>query len=163
MLVGSAKSCTAVVTDTDGGPVSAPSGTVSFASSHSGAFAPGAACTGGDAGHAASQGSTPVAATAPAITVTTEAASGVTVTSAVLHAVIGTGGTATSWQFQYGKRTSYGTGTPVQSIPAGKAAVSVSLTVKRLSPLRYHFRLVGITGSGAALKRRQWSRASCSC
>lgn len=92
-------------------------------------------------------------ATPPAITVTTQPASDVTVSSAALHGLIGTGGTATTWQFQYGKTTSYGSGTPVQTIPAGKGAVSVTTTVAHLSPLvTYHFRLVGLTGSGASVK-----------
>lgn len=100
VLVGAATRCTAVVTDTDAGPVSAPSGTVSFAGSPSGSFAPGAACAlaataaagqsscsvlfmpttaatdtigaayGGDAGHGASQGSTTLTVTAVQLVIT---------------------------------------------------------------------------------------------
>jgi len=40
-----ATSCTATVTDTDGGPVSAPSGSVTFTTGQHGAFRPGAKCT----------------------------------------------------------------------------------------------------------------------
>jgi hypothetical protein len=89
----------------------------------------------------------------PVITVTTQPASKLTVSSAVLNGLIGTRGTATTWQFQYGRTTSYGSGTPNQTIPPGKATVSVSSTVTHLSPLAtYHFRLVGLTGSGSELK-----------
>jgi hypothetical protein len=91
--------------------------------------------------------------TLPVITVTTKPASQVTVSSAALNGLIGTGGVAAKWQFQYGRTTSYGSGTALQSIPAGKASVSVSWTVTHLKPLTtYHFRLVGTTGSGASLK-----------
>jgi len=43
--LSSATSCTATVTDTDGGPTSTPSGTVTFATSQSGSFGSGASCT----------------------------------------------------------------------------------------------------------------------
>lgn len=91
--------------------------------------------------------------TPPATTVTTEPASKVTATSAVLHGVVGTGGVATTWQFQYGRTTGYGSGTPVESIAAGSATVPVSWAVTHLTPLtRYHFRLVAVTGSGSTVK-----------
>jgi len=45
VLLSSATSCTATVTDTDGGPTSTPSGTVTFATSQSGGFGSGASCT----------------------------------------------------------------------------------------------------------------------
>jgi hypothetical protein len=89
---------------------------------------------------------------APSLTVTTQPASNPTVSTAVLHGLIRTSGVASTWQFQYGRTTSYGTGTPIQAIPAGAGSVPVSWTVDRLSPLTtYHFRLVGIPGSGSGL------------
>jgi hypothetical protein len=93
-----------------------------------------------------------VAAPALAATMTTQEASQLTTTTAVLNGVVGTGGVATAWQFQYGTTTAYGSNTPLQQIPAGKGDVSVSSMVQGLSPnTTYHFRLIGITAVGTYL------------
>ena len=84
-----------------------------------------------------------------ATTVTTQPASNLTTTTAVVNGVIDTGGVATAWQFQWGKTTVYGTGTPLQQIPEGSGTVSVSLKLTGLAPnTTYHFRLVTTTGTG---------------
>ena len=93
-----------------------------------------------------------VAASALAATMTTQEASQLTTTTAVLNGVVGTGGVATAWQFQYGTTTAYGSNTPLQQIPAGKGDVAVSSMVQGLSPnTTYHFRLIGITAVGTYL------------
>jgi hypothetical protein len=93
-----------------------------------------------------------VAAPALATTMTTQAASQLATNTAVLNGVVGTGGVATAWQFQYGTTTAYGSNTPLQQIPAGKGDVSVSSMVQGLSPnTTYHFRLIGITAVGTYL------------
>src|SRR5206468_8164012 len=53
VLVGQASTCTAVVSDTDGGAVSAPTGTVGFSSSDPGSFG-GSPCTLSGSGASAS-------------------------------------------------------------------------------------------------------------
>lgn len=84
-----------------------------------------------------------------ATTVTTEPASNRTTTTAVLNGVIDTGGVATAWQFQWGRTKSYGHGTPLEQIPAGRGTVPVSWKLQNLSPnTTYHFRLVATTGTG---------------
>lgn len=89
------------------------------------------------------------AAVALATTVSTEPASNKTTGTAVLNGVINTGGVATAWQFQWGKTTKYGKGTPLQQIAAGGGTVPVSATLTGLAPdTTYHFRLVATTGTG---------------
>ncbi len=88
------------------------------------------------------------AAPALAQPATTTAATNVTATSAVLNGVVTTGGSDTTWQFQYGKTTGYGGLAP---IPAGSVAgttpsTTVSAEITNLSPnTTYHFRLAAAT------------------
>ena len=83
---------------------------------------------------------------------TTSAATNVTATTAVLNGVVTTGGSNTTWEFQYGKTTVYGEVAPV---PAGSIAgttpsAPVSIEVENLSPgTTYHFRLVVATSGPA--------------
>ncbi len=68
-----------------------------------------------------------------------------------LHGKVNTNGAAVTWQFQYGRTTSYGKTTPPQKITAGHGQVAVSFPVKHLAPNTvYHFRLVAVSASGTA-------------
>jgi hypothetical protein len=88
--------------------------------------------------------------TAPG-TITTEA----TVTSAsgaTLRGSINPGGVETSYQFEYGATTSYGSKVPAspKAIGSGKEFVAVSEPITGLSPSStYHFRVVSTNSEGA--------------
>jgi len=63
---------------------------------------------------------TTTSTTPPPVTATTQPATGITAISTVLNGLVGTGGAAVSWQFQFGLSTTYNKGTPVQQISAGE-------------------------------------------
>ncbi|HEY8082619.1 MAG TPA: S8 family serine peptidase [Solirubrobacterales bacterium] len=76
---------------------------------------------------------------------TTEAATEVKSTSATLNATINPNGIATSYHFEYGKTTSYGTSVPVpdQWIGGGFSPIKVSKAISGLaSATKYNFRVV---------------------
>ena len=86
--------------------------------------------------------------------VTTDAASSVTPTSARLNGTITPNGQATSWYFDYGTTTSYGTRTPVRSAGSGTGATRVNTSVTRLrTGVTYHYRLVATNASGTTVGR----------
>jgi hypothetical protein len=91
------------------------------------------------------------AVVAPTMSATTQPASPVGTTTAVLNGTLNPGGSAVTWQFQFGQSQSYNKATPIQTIPAGSSApVSVSWTLIKLQPnTLYHFRLVAITQAGS--------------
>jgi hypothetical protein len=63
--------------------------------------------------------------------------------SATLHATVDPGGAPTTYYFQYGPTTSYGSTTPVQSAGGGSAPVSVQAVIEGLTPASpVHFRAV---------------------
>ncbi len=85
---------------------------------------------------------------APAPTAATSAATNITANSATLNGSVNPNGQATSWFFQYGTSTSYGSQTPTQNGGSGSSAVSVSAALTGLqSGQTYHFRLVATSGS----------------
>lgn len=87
--------------------------------------------------------------TAPAAV--TGSATSVTVSSATLNGTVDPNGRATTWYFQYGASTSYGSKTPVSSGGSGTTARSVSAAVSNLRPGRlYHFRLVATSDAGTS-------------
>jgi len=91
----------------------------------------------------------PAPAAAP--TATTSGVTSVSRTSATLNGTVNPNGSATSYWFQYGRTSSYGSTTPVASAGSGTAAVSVSSTVSRLSRnTTYHVRLVAQNPSGTS-------------
>jgi hypothetical protein len=97
---------------------------------------------------------TGVAAAATAPAATTAAATAVAASSATLNGTVNPQGEATSWYFEYGTSTHYGTQTQPQNAGAGTAAVAVSTPVSGLKTGQlYHFRLVATspvgTGRGA--------------
>ncbi len=87
------------------------------------------------------------AATAP--TVTTNAATAITSTGATLNGSLNPNGQATTYDFEYGKTTTYGSTTGAQNGGSGTTAVNVSAAITGLTPgTTYHFRLVATTSSG---------------
>jgi streptogramin lyase len=85
--------------------------------------------------------------------VTTEAATAVKLTEATLNAKVNPEGQETSYWFEYGTTTAYGTKIPVSptAIGSGVEYVSVSETPMGLSEgTTYHFRVVAENGSGVS-------------
>jgi RHS repeat-associated protein len=94
-------------------------------------------------------------------TVTTEAASGVKEHEATLKASVNPNGGATTYQFEYGTTTSYGTKVPLspESVGSGTTAVAVSKAIGGLTEgATYHYRVVAsnvvgtVNGSDLTLK-----------
>ena len=82
--------------------------------------------------------------TAPAPIVTTEAATSVGETGATLKGQVNPHGYATTYQFEYGTTTSYGTKVPVtaESVGSGKTNVAVSKAISGLKGnTLYHYRV----------------------
>jgi hypothetical protein len=93
--------------------------------------------------------STPPPPTAPAVT--TSAASGVTDTAATLNGTVNPEGAATTYQFQYGTSTSYGSVAPASpaSAGSGSSAVGESADLSGLSAsTTYDYRLVATNATG---------------
>jgi streptogramin lyase len=85
--------------------------------------------------------------------VTTEAAGEVTPVTATLHGKVNPHGFATTYRFEYGTTTSYGTNIPVpdKSAGSGSSGVEVSETSKGLKPgTTYHFRLASFSAEGSS-------------
>jgi RHS repeat-associated protein len=84
-------------------------------------------------------------------TVTTEAASGVKEKEATLKGSVNPNGNATTYQFEYGLTTSYGTKVPLsaESIGSGTTAVAVSKVITGLAEgSEYHYRVVATNAAG---------------
>ncbi|HEY3866381.1 MAG TPA: family 16 glycosylhydrolase [Solirubrobacteraceae bacterium] len=88
---------------------------------------------------------------------TTSAASGVTEEQATLNGSVNPKGTATSYYFQYGKTTSYGSRTePEGNAGSGQGSVGESATVAGLDPgTTYHYRLVAASAGGTSYESDQ--------
>ena len=84
-------------------------------------------------------------------TVTTGNANTITQTSATLHGTVKPNQQATTWHFEYGTTTAYGTNTPEQGpAAAGSGTTAVSAAISALAPgTVYHYRLVGTNASGS--------------
>jgi hypothetical protein len=83
----------------------------------------------------------------------TQAASGVTATGATLNGTVNPEGSATTWHYEYGKTTAYGTVAPVPDGPAGSgtAAVPEPQPVTGLAKnTTYHYRLTAASGAGSS-------------
>ncbi|HWE81882.1 MAG TPA: fibronectin type III domain-containing protein [Gaiellaceae bacterium] len=81
--------------------------------------------------------------------VQTGTAQGASTSGVTLTGSVNPQGNATSWYFEYGASTSYGTKTPAKSAGSGVAAAGVSAAITKLVPgASYHYRLVGTSGSG---------------
>ena len=82
---------------------------------------------------------------------TTLAASAITAGTATLNADINPNGAATTFSFQYGTNTAYGSSTPVVTLAAGTTAVSTNATVAGLlAGQTYHYRVVATNSAGFA-------------
>ena len=82
---------------------------------------------------------------------TTEAATGVTETGATLQGTVNPEGLSTTYQFEYGKTTSYGTKVPTtaKSAGSGTSGVAVSEAIAGLEAgTTYHYRVVATSGAG---------------
>lgn len=91
-----------------------------------------------------------LAASEPAVL--TGNATGITPTSATFHGTVNPGAQATTYYFEYGTATTYGTTTAVASAGSGTADVPVSAAISSLAPAtRYHYRLVATNASGTTL------------
>jgi hypothetical protein len=88
--------------------------------------------------------------TAPAAV--TGAASSIGLTSAKLNGTVTPNGQATSWYFEYGTSTSYGTKTSAKSAGSGTSAVNVATSLTGLRrTTTYHYRLVAVNASGTTV------------
>jgi phosphodiesterase/alkaline phosphatase D-like protein len=100
-----------------------------------------------DAGTSVGKDATFTTSAAPAVA--TGDVSSVAPTSATLHGTVTPNGLSTSWWFEYGTTTSYGSKTSSQSAGSGTSARSVSATVRSLRVgTTYHYRLVAQNSSG---------------
>lgn len=85
----------------------------------------------------------------PAPVLTIRHATNVTQTSATLNGTVNPKGEATSYVFQYGTSTAYGSQTPIASAGSGATAAAVSATVASLAPnTTYHYRLGATSANG---------------
>ncbi len=83
--------------------------------------------------------------------ITTEAATAIGHEEATIHAKINPGELPTTYHFEYGETTSYGTEVPSggASIPAGEAPVAVSATLTKLKlGVTYHYRVLAENEAG---------------
>lgn len=98
-----------------------------------------------------SKGTDGIFTTSSAVEAVTSAATNVTLTSATLNGSVNPFGHATTWYFEYGTTTSYGTKTPLQSAGSGTSSISVSANVTGLKAGKtYHYRLVAQNTAGTA-------------
>jgi hypothetical protein len=92
----------------------------------------------------------PATATASAPGATTGAATKITATTATLNGVVNPNKEDTTYVFEYGTTTAYGSTTPAQPPVSGNAGKDVSVDVTGLTPgTLYHFRLVATNPSGS--------------
>jgi hypothetical protein len=101
-----------------------------------------------------SRGADHTFATFGAPATTTDPASSVTPTSARLNGTITPNGQSTSWFFDYGTTTSYGTRTAIKGAGSGTGATRVNASITRLrTGVTYHYRLVATNASGTTVGR----------
>ena len=100
-----------------------------------------------DAGTAVGKDATFTTSSAP--TVVTGDASSIAPTTATLHGTVTPNGLSTTWWFEYGTSTGYGTKTSSHGAGSGTAARGASLGIKSLrAGTTYHFRLVAQNSRG---------------
>src|SRR5215211_5819644 len=76
-------------------------------------------------------------------------ATGISLDSATLQGQVNPNAQASTFHFEYGTTTSYGSSTPQQDLPAGVDPVAVSAAITDLAPgTTYHLRLVGANADG---------------
>jgi hypothetical protein len=85
-------------------------------------------------------------------TAVTGSASGISAVTATLNGTVNPNGAATTYYFEYGTSTAYGTNTAPTSAGAGSTPVSVTANVSGLNPsTTYHFQLVATSAEGSSL------------
>lgn len=95
-------------------------------------------------------------ASAAAPSVTTNAASSIAPTKVRLNGSVNPGGRATTWYFQLGTTTGYGTNTAVQNAGSGTRTQGESIAVNGLAPgTAYDFRIVASNASGTSFGANQ--------
>ena len=93
-----------------------------------------------------------IAAAATKPGVSTGGASKVTITTATLTGKVNPHGAPTTYFFQYGTTTAYGSRTPDAAAGAGTAAVSAAAPIAGLGPnTKYHYRLVARNSLGTTV------------
>ncbi len=98
-----------------------------------------------------SNGADEVFSADPGPDATTEEPTEVTSSSAVLRGTVDANGRGTTYYFEYGRKTSYGSRTPKTSAGSGQDPVTVSHRITGLRTDRtYHFRLVAQNEAGTA-------------
>ena len=91
----------------------------------------------------------PPVASAP--TVVTGAASGISETVATVSGTLNPNGSSTSYHFDYGTSTAYGSSTSSQDAGSGSSTETVTAQLSGLTPdTTYHYRLVAANSGGAA-------------
>jgi hypothetical protein len=91
------------------------------------------------------------AAATPGPTVTTGYALGTATTAERVLGVVNPNGQATSYYFQYGTDTNYGSTTPMVKVGAGTANVNAVATLTALTPgALYHYRVVAVNPGGTS-------------
>jgi len=84
-------------------------------------------------------------------TLTTNSATSVSSDSATLNGIVNPNGVSTTYYFEYGTTTSYGTSTTSTSAGSGTSAVSVSASISDLtSDTTYHYRLAAVNSMGTS-------------
>ena len=102
-------------------------------------------------GAGTTRGGDGVFTTSSAPVAVTGAASGVTPTTATLSGSVDPNGRATTWFFEYGTSTAYGSRTGARSAGSGTSARSASASVTNLTPgTLYHYRLVATSDAGTS-------------
>jgi hypothetical protein len=100
-----------------------------------------------DAGTAAGRDATFTTSGAPAVT--TDDANRIGTTAATLRGTVTPNGLSTTWWFEYGRSTAYGSRTGTHGAGSGTSARAVSTAIGKLSrATTYHFRLVAQNSSG---------------
>jgi uncharacterized delta-60 repeat protein len=93
----------------------------------------------------------PPAAAGSAPTASTGNASAVTTGAATVAGTVNPGGLATSYEFEYGPTSSYGSNTTALSAGSGTSGVAVSAPLSGLKPnTTYHYRLDAANSAGSA-------------
>ena len=83
--------------------------------------------------------------------VSTGGASSITQSGATVSGTVNPNGQSTTYSFQYGTTTSYGSATSSQVAGSGNTAVNVSATLTGLSPgTTYHYRITATNAAGTA-------------
>lgn len=89
----------------------------------------------------------PVVQQPPAVT--TDAATAISASGAVVNGSVNPEGAATSYQFDYGTSTAYGSNTPAASAGSGSSAVSESAQLSGLqAATTYHYRIEATNSAG---------------